>query len=129
MIAVESLNRISGQVVDAAIEVHSALGPGLLESSYQACLAHELSTRDLVVRSQLALPLVYKGVRLETGYRLDMLVDDAVIVEIKSIEKVLPIHNAQLLSYLKLSNKRVGLIINFNTVHLREGIRRLVNRL
>lgn len=129
MIEVEVLNRISGQVVDAAMEVHSALGPGLLESSYATCLAHELRTRGLVVRSQLALPIVYKGVRLATGYRLDMLIEEAVIVELKAIEKVLPIHEAQLLSYLKLSGKRIGLIINFNTVHLREGVRRLVNRL
>ena len=123
------MNRISGHVVDAAMEVHSALGPGLLESSYQACLAHELGARGFVVRSQLALPIIYKGVRLETGYRLDMLIEDAVIVELKAIDKLLPIHEAQLLSYLKLSGKRIGLIINFNTVHLKEGIRRLVNRL
>ena len=129
MTAVENLNRISGQVVDAAMDVHSALGPGLLESSYQACLRYELGSRGFQVRSQVALPLVYKSIRLEAGYRLDLLVDEAVIVEIKSVEKLLPIHDAQLLSYLKLSHKRLGLIINFNTVHLREGIKRLVNGL
>ena len=125
----EELNRISGQVIDSAIEVHSHLGPGLLESAYQACLTQELRTRGLAVRCQLHLPLLYKGMRLDLGYRLDMLIDEAVVVETKSVEKLLPVHEAQLLSYLKLSNKRLGLILNFKTALMKDGIKRMVNRL
>lgn len=126
---VAQLNQISGQIVDAAIEVHSHLGPGLLESSYQTCLTHELRIRGFTVRCQLSLPLVYKGVKLDLGYRIDMLVANAVVVEIKSVEKLLPVHEAQLLSYLKLSERRVGLILNFKTALLKEGIKRMVNRI
>jgi GxxExxY protein len=110
------------------MKVHTALGPGLLETTYEACLAFELSDRGLRVRTQVALPVVYRGVKLEAGYRLDLLVEDSVIVELKAAESVLPIHEAQLLSYLKLSDKKLGLLINFNVVHLRNGIRRMVNR-
>ena len=125
----DQLNWISGQVVDAAMEVHSHLGPGLLESAYQGCLSHELRARGLTVRCQLELPLVYKGVRLDLGYRIDMIVNEAVVVETKSVERLLPVHEAQLLSYLRLSNKRLGLLLNFKTAHLREGIKRMVNQL
>jgi GxxExxY protein len=123
------INEISGQVIDAAMKVHSALGPGLLESAYEACLVFELNRRGLKALTQVELPVVYESVRIDVGYRLDILVEDAVIVELKSVEKLLPIHQAQLLSYLKLSGKRLGLLINFNTVHLKHGITRLVNNL
>jgi GxxExxY protein len=123
------LNRISGEAVNAAMAVHSELGPGLLESAYMACLAHELTIRGLQLRTQMALPLVYRGIRLDAGYRIDVLVQQEVIVEIKAVEKLLPIHEAQLLCYLKLSQKRLGVIINFNSVHLRDGIRRMVRGL
>ena len=121
-----AVNRISGAVVDAAMRVHSVLGPGLLESAYEACLAHELRTRGLNVTTQVGLPVVYEGVRLDLGYRIDLLVEDAVIVEVKAIESLAPIHEAQLLSYLKLSGKRVGLLINFNVLHLKDGIKRTI---
>jgi GxxExxY protein len=123
------LNNISGQIVDSAIAVHRELGPGLLESTYQACLAYELRSRGLNVQSEIGLPVVYRDVDLDVGYRLDMLVDDEVIVEIKSIDKLAPIHDAQLLSYLKLSNKKLGLFINFNISRVKDGIKRLVNNL
>lgn len=123
----ENLNAISGQVVDAAMRVHSALGPGLLESAYEACLKHELTKRGLKVVSQLELPIIYDDVRLDVGYRLDLLVENEIVVELKSVEKLLPIHEAQLLSYLKLSNRQIGILLNFNTIHLKEGITRIVN--
>jgi len=123
------INEISGQIVDAAMKVHSALGPGLLESAYEACLLYELHKRGLKAANQVPLPVVYESVRLDVGYRIDLLVEDAVVVELKSVEELLPIHQAQLLSYLKLSGKKVGLLINFNTVHLRDGITRMVNKL
>jgi GxxExxY protein len=129
VIEAAELNRISGEVLNAAMAVHSELGPGLLESAYMACLAHELTIRGLQLRTQMALPLVYRGIRLDAGYRIDVLVQQEVIVEIKAVEKLLPIHEAQLLCYLKLSQKRLGLIINFNSVHLRDGIRRMVRGL
>jgi GxxExxY protein len=120
-------NQVSGQIVDAAMRVHTALGPGLLESAYQACLAFELRDRGLHVACEVALPVLFRGQRVEVGYRLDLVVESVVIVEIKSVESFQPIHEAQLLSYLKLSGKPIGLLINFNTVHLKDGIRRLVN--
>jgi GxxExxY protein len=123
------INQVSGQIVDAAMKVHSALGPGLLESAYEACLLFELHKRGLRVVSQVQLPIVYESVKIDAGYRIDLLVEDAVVVELKSVEDLLPIHQAQLLSYLKLSGKKPGLLINFNTVHLKNGIRRLVNDL
>jgi GxxExxY protein len=124
---IQEINERSGAVVDAAIKVHSALGPGLLESTYEACVAYELRKRGLHVLAQVPLPIVYDEVRIEVGYRIDLLVDDAVVVELKAIAKLLPIHEAQLLSYLKLSGHRVGLLINFHVPHLRDGIRRMVN--
>ena len=123
------INARTGQVVDAAMKVHSKLGSGLLESAYEACLAYELRTRGLNVEVQLPLPVTYGNVRLQLGYRLDLLVDGTVVVELKAIAKLLPIHEAQLLSYLKLSEYRVGLLINFHEVHLKDGIRRMINNL
>jgi GxxExxY protein len=126
---VNELNERSGAVVDAAMKVHSALGPGLLESAYQACLTHELQLRGLQVMTQIALPVTYRGFRLEVGYRIDLLVDNAVVVEVKAIAKVLPVHHAQLLSYLRLSGHRLGLLINFHEIHLKHGIKRMVTDL
>ena len=123
----ENLKTISGHVVDAAMKVHSALGPGLLESAYETCLKHELLKRGLEVKSQVELPVWYDGVRLDAGYRIDLLVSDAIVVELKSVDKIAPIHEAQLLSYLKLSNLQVGLLMNFNVIHLKDGIKRMVN--
>lgn len=121
------LNHISGAVVSSAIKVHSVLGPGLLESAYERCLIHELTKRGLRVASQVALPVEYDGIRIDAGYRLDLLVEDAVIVELKATrEGITELHKAQLLTYMKLTGKKLGLIINFNVVHLKEGIRRMV---
>ncbi len=111
------------------MRVHSALGPGLLEGAYEACLAYELRARGLSVLTQVPLPLLYAGVRIEVGYRVDLLVDDTVVVELKAVAKLQPIHEAQLLSYLKLSGHRVGLLLNFHVVHLKDGIKRMVNHL
>ena len=121
-------NRITGSIVDAAMKVHTALGPGLLESVYEKCLKHELAKQGLRVESQIWLPVIYDGIEMEGGYKIDLLVENLVLVELKVVEHLLPIHKAQLLSYLKLSNKNVGLLINFNVVHLRDGIRRIVNQ-
>lgn len=121
------LNQISGSIVDAAMKVHTALGPGLLESVYEKCLKHELMKRGFTVESQVWLPVVYDGIEIEGGYKIDLLVEGQIVVELKVVEQVLEVHKAQLLSYLKLANKQVGLLINFNVVHLRDGIRRLVN--
>jgi GxxExxY protein len=120
-------NDITGAVVDAAMRVHTALGPGMLESVYEKCLKHELTKRGLKVVSQVWLPVIYDGEQIEGGYKIDLLVEDCVVVELKVVEQLLEVHKAQLLSYLKLSGKSVGLLINFNVVHLRDGIRRLVN--
>jgi len=123
------INEISGGIVDAAMKVHTTLGPGLLESAYEVCLRHELAQRGLHVRSQVSLPVEYDGVKLDAGYRIDLLVENAVIIELKSVERILPLHEAQLLSYLKLSGIQLGLLINFNVVHLKDGIKRMVNHL
>ncbi len=120
-------NKITESVIGAALAVHRTLGPGLLESTYEACLFHELNEMGLKVERQKALPVRYRGVNLDCGYRIDLLVEESVIVELKAAEKVEPIHEAQLLSYLKLSGVRVVLLINFNVKELRKGIRRLVN--
>lgn len=124
-----SLNELSYLVIRCAMKVHSELGPGLLESAYGACLAHELRKNGLRVETQVALPVCYDGMKLDLGYRIDLLVDDVLVVELKAIEHVLPVHKAQLLSYLRLSKRKLGLLINFHTTHLREGISRVVNRL
>ncbi len=120
------LNVISGKVVEAALVVHSALGPGLLEGVYEICLFHELQKRDLKVERQVSLPVIYDGIKLEEGLRLDMLVEDALVLELKAIEEILPVHLAQILTYLKLSGRRLGLLINFNVVRIKDGIKRIV---
>ncbi|MGB9872512.1 MAG: GxxExxY protein, partial [Anaerolineae bacterium] len=127
MTEADRLDRITEAIIGAAIEVHRALGPGLLESAYEACLAFELAQQGLKVEQQKPLPVIYKEVRLDCGYRLDLLVEGAVIVEIKAVDHLAPIHQAQLLSYLKLSGCKVGLLINFNVQVLKEGIKRVVN--
>ena len=120
------LNEISGQIVQAAIAAHSAIGPGLLESAYRACVCHELTKRGLRFDVGVVLPLKYDGVTIDVGYRLDLLVEDAVIVELKTVQKLLPVHQAQLLSYLRLSERRLGLLINFNVYRLVDGVKRMV---
>ena len=120
-------NQITEKIIGAAMKVHSALGPGLLESAYQACLLYELIEQGLNVESEVVLPVVYEGQKIDAGYRLDLLVEGQVIVELKAVEKILPIHEAQLITYLKLSGCQVGLLINFNVKHLRDGITRRVN--
>ena len=122
-----SANSVSHAIVTAAMRVHTELGPGLLESTYSACLQYELGDAGCRCSAQVGLPVVYRGVRLDLGYRMDLLVEDLVIVEIKSVDAISPVHQAQLLSYLKLSGKSLGLLINFNVVHLKDGIRRFVN--
>jgi len=122
-------NRISAIILDTAIAVHTALGPGLLESAYQACLTYELNARGLKVQTQVPLPINYRGVLIDAAYRLDLVIDDLVIVELKAVERLLPIHEAQLLSYLKLSGKRLGLLINFHVLRLKDGYKRIVNGL
>lgn len=117
---------LSNQVIGCALEVHRELGPGLLESAYEACLVHELSVVGLPFTVQQAMPVAYKGLRLDCGYRTDIIVAGQLIVEIKSVDKLMPIHQAQLLTYLKLSGIRTGLLINFNSVLLKDGIKRLV---
>lgn len=117
----------SRQVVVAAIRVHTELGPGLLETTYEACLAEELRCSGHAVRTQVPVPLIYRGVELQHGYRIDLLVDDEVVVEVKTVEKLAPVHEAQLLTYLRFSKRRIGLLINFHTMHLRDGIKRMVN--
>ncbi|HXZ39462.1 MAG TPA: GxxExxY protein [Terriglobales bacterium] len=123
----EKLDLIIRRIIGAAIEVHKAVGPGLLESAYQACLAFELRERNLKVDEQVPLPLLYKEVKLDCGYRIDLIVEDTVIAEIKAVEHLAPIHEAQLLSYLRLAHKRVGLLINFHSRVLKEGLKRIVN--
>jgi GxxExxY protein len=113
-------------LIDAAIAVHRTLGPGLLESVYEICLAHELQRRGHAVTTQAALPVVYDTMKLEGGYRIDLIVDDAVIVEVKSVEALAPIHEAQLLTYLRLSSKRLGFLINFNVLLLKQGVKRMI---
>jgi len=117
---------VSHEIIKAGLKVHSAMGPGLLESAYEACLLHELRKAGLHAQAQVALPVVYDNVKLDLGYRLDLVVEDLVIVEVKSVEALTPVHQAQLLSYLKLSGKSLGLLINFNVAHLKEGIKRMV---
>jgi len=122
-------NQVTESIIGAAIEVHRSLGPGLLESAYSACLAFELAERGLKVEIEKPLPIVYRGVQLECGYRIDLLVNDLVIVEVKSVEKLIPIHEAQILSYLRLSNLNLGLLINFNVGLLTHGVRRIAHNL
>jgi GxxExxY protein len=128
MLEQERLNRLSEQIISAALAVHRELGPGMLESSCEACLAFELWDRGIKFERQKALPLVYRGHSLDCGYRIDLLVEDEIIVEVKSIEQLLPVHSAQLLSYLRLMKRKLGLLINFNVKWLtQDGIKRIVN--
>ncbi len=121
------INKLSSKIIGAAIEVHKALGPGLLESAYEECICHEMSLRDLSFERQKTLHVVYKGKKLDCGYRLDVVVANAIILELKSCENIEPIHRAQLLTYLKLSGLSLGLILNFNTTVMKDGIVRIVN--
>lgn len=118
---------ITGQIVDAAMKVHTALGLGLLESAYEACLAHELKKRGFSIERQKEMPVEYDGILIDIGYRLDLLVNDKVVVELKAVSEVAPIHEAQILSYLKLGKKPIGLLINFNVQRLKDGIKRFAN--
>lgn len=122
-------NEISDLIVGGALKVHTALGPGLLESAYEACLQYELIKTGLRVEAQKALPLVYESVKLECGYRIDLLIESKVIIEVKSIEAVADIHFAQVLTYLRLSGLKLALLMNFNVLHMKDGIRRIVNKL
>lgn len=122
-------NELSHLIVGSAMKVHTALGPGLLESAYEACLQYELIKSGLRVEAQKPLPLVYESVKLECGYRIDLLVEGRVIIEVKSIEALAEIHFAQVLTYLRLSGLRLALLLNFNVLHMRDGIRRIVNKL
>lgn len=122
-------NQISKEIVDAALKVHKQLGPGLLESAYEECLTYELIQRDLYLERQKVLPLVYEEVKLEAGYRIDLLIERKVIIEIKAVEALNDVHLAQILTYLKLSGCKLGLLINFNVALIKQGIRRVVNNL
>jgi GxxExxY protein len=124
---VSELNRISGEVVDAAVAIHSELGPGLLESVYEVTLAHELRQRGFRIDRQVPVPIEYRGIRFDEGYRLDIVVNDLVIVEVKSIEGVSPVHKKQLLTYLRLTRRPLGLLLNFNVNLMKEGISRVAN--
>lgn len=121
-------DRIGKQIVDAAFQVHSAFGPGLLESVYEVCLVEELRVRGFAVETQKAVPVIYRDKKLDAGFRFDILVNDLVIVEIKAVESMLPVHQAQMLTYLKLSGKSLGYLINFNAPLLKEGVKRMVRR-
>jgi GxxExxY protein len=123
----EELDRLTDSIIGAAISVHRELGPGLLESAYEACLAYELKQRNLQVDSQKPLPIIYRGVSLDCGYRLDLLIEDKVILELKTVERLHAIHEAQLLSYLKIARKNVGLLINFRSLRVTDGIKRIVH--
>jgi GxxExxY protein len=122
-------NQISKIVLDVAFKLHTEVGPGLLESAYEAALAHDLIENGLLVETQVPVPFVYKDVKLEVGYRIDILINKIVVLEIKSVEQLAPVHFAQTLTYLKLADKKLGLLINFNTKHLKDGIHRIVNNI
>jgi GxxExxY protein len=121
-------NQLTEKIIGCAIEVHKALGPGLLESAYEECLCYEIAQNGLFLSRQVPLPVIYKGIKLDCGYRIDILVNDLVIIELKTVEKLLPIHEAQLLTYLKLYRRPLGLLMNFNVPVLKDGIKRLVNQ-
>jgi len=127
-INIMDINRLSSKIIGAAIEVHKTLGPGLLESAYEQGICHEISLRGLSFERQKPLPVNYKGIKLDCGYRLDVVVEKAIILELKSCEKIEPIHRAQLLTYLKLSGLNLGLLLNFNVTVMRDGIVRIVNK-
>lgn len=121
------LNDITGQIIAAALKVHSTIGPGLLESVYHTCLHHELEKRGLRSATEVPLPVFYDGIRIESKFRIDLIVQDLIIVEIKCADAILPIHKAQLLTYLRLANKPLGLLLNFDVVHMKDGIKRVIN--
>ena len=121
------MNAITGEIIGAAIEIHKILGPGLLESAYEECLSHELGLRGIAFERQVLLPIEYKGIKLDCGYRLDLLVENHIIVELKTVNGIDPIHEAQLLTYLRLKHERLGLIINFYVPVLKNGVKRIVN--
>lgn len=125
----QSINAVTEAIIGAAIEVHKALGTGLLESAYEACLCHELALRKLAFRRQEPVPVIYKSVRLDCGYVLDLLVEDRVVVELKAVESLQPVHASQLLTYLRLLDKPLGLLINFRTTKLVDGVKRVANNL
>lgn len=120
------INQITEKIIGCAIEVHKSLGPGLLESAYEECLVFELNKKGLKVDRQLAVPVVYKDIKLDCGYRLDILVENTVVVELKVVDAINPVHEAQILTYMKFANKNIGLLINFNVVALKNGIKRFV---
>ena len=122
-------DEIGKLVIDASMKVHTALGAGLLETVYETCLAHELEKQGLTVKKQVALPIVYDDLRVDNAFRIDLLVDEKVVVELKAIDNLLPVHTAQLLSYLKLGKYKLGYLLNFNVVHMKDGIKRMVNGL
>lgn len=122
----ETLNDISYKIIGCAFKVHKALGPGLLESAYEACMHYELVNAGLFVERQKEVPLVYQEIKLDAGYRIDLLVENKIVIEIKSVEALAPIHDAQVLTYLKLAGKKLGLLINFNTIDVKKGLKRLI---
>ncbi|MCW8984556.1 MAG: GxxExxY protein [Thermoanaerobaculales bacterium] len=122
----KAVDRIATEIVDAAYKVHSELGPGLLESTYEVCLEHELKKRGLTVRRQVSLPVVYDSIEIEAGYRLDLVVEESVIVELKSVDALLQIHVAQVLTYLKLGRYKLGFLMNFNVTRIKDGVKRIV---
>ena len=122
------LNELTELIIGAAIEVHRCTGPGLMESDYEQCLCYELSQRGLRFKRQMELPVSYKGIKLDCGFRMDLVVEDEIVLELKTVDQLLPIHSAQLLTYLKLSGKRIGLLINFNEPVLKRGLKRIANR-
>ncbi len=122
-------NEIGTIILDCAFKIHKALGPGLLESTYQACLVYELNKTGLSIEVEKALPVIYDGIKLEAGYRIDILVENKIIIELKSVETLNDVHLAQILTYLKLADKRLGYLINFNVKHLKQGIKRVANNL
>ena len=125
----EELDHLTGAILDASISVHREMGPGLLESVYHTCLEEELYQRNIAVQSMVPIPLIYKGKILDKDYVIDLLIEEEIIIELKSVEGILPVHKAQLISYLKLANKKLGLLINFNTPLLKNGFHRFVNKL
>ena len=122
-------NKYSGEILDASIQVHKEMGPGLLESVYELCLAEELSSRKITVVRQVYLPLYYKGKELNKDFRIDLLIENEIIIEVKAVDILLPVHEAQIISYLKLADKRLGLLINFNVPYLKNGFKRFVNNM
>lgn len=123
----EQLNKLSGQILDSSLSVHKEMGPGLLESVYESCLLQELSLRNIKVESQVFLPLHYKGVELNKDFRIDILVENEIIIELKAVDIILPVHEAQIISYLKLADKKLGFLINFNVPLIKNGFRRFIN--